>query len=84
MEAKCEVCDKEAEFDSPADLCDYHWKLWWYSGMFGDTEPWELPRDMSPEECEFYLKIKRDGEFLKIETTDNGKLIIFDNKRIHN
>jgi hypothetical protein len=82
--AKCEVCGKEAEFESPADLCNYHWKLWWYTGLFEGIAPWDLPKDMSREERDFYLKVRRDGEFLEIEDTDFGRLITFRNGKIYN
>ena len=80
MEFKCEVCGKEAEFDSPADLCEEHWKLWWYYGVLGDLE---FSND-SKEEREFYIKIKRDGQFLEIETTDAGKVITFCGGKVYN
>ena len=83
MEFNCEVCGKEAEFDSPADLCEEHWKLWWYSGVLGDCDPWEFP-NANKEEREFYIKIKRDGQFLEIETTDAGKVITFCGGKVYN
>lgn len=84
MEPRCEVCGAEAEFESPADLCDYHWKLWWYTGVFNDIPPWDLPKDMNKEEREFYLKVRRDGEYLDIESTDDGKIIVHSKGKIYN
>ncbi len=84
MEPKCEVCGADAEYESPADLCHYHWLLWWYTGVFDGVDPWDLPKDMSSEEVSFYLKIKRDGEFLEVEDTGSGKIITFNNRKIYN
>lgn len=29
----CNVCNKSAEFDSPANLCRLHWIEWWVDGL---------------------------------------------------
>lgn len=59
---KCTICECEAEFCSPVDLCEYHWNLWWYTGMFSDISPVE---DMTEEEEFFYNKV-RNGERLEV------------------
>jgi len=57
MEFVCEVCGKEAEFESPANLCEYHWKLWWYSGLFRDEgEPTEFVLIMEKVLAELFIK----------------------------
>lgn len=83
---KCDICgcNNEVEYDSPANLCEFHWKLWWYSGVLSDIPPWDLPKDMTEEEREFYIRIRRDGEFLEIEDTPTGKVISFCAGRIYN
>lgn len=35
---KCIKCDKLATFDSPEDLCDLHWAIWWSDGLTDDPE----------------------------------------------
>ena len=82
----CEIdgCNSEAEFDSPANICEFHWKLWWYSGIFEDIDPWDLPKNITKEEREFFIRVRQDGEFLEIENTPTGKIIIFSSRRIYN
>lgn len=29
---KCVKCDREAEYESPDDLCELHWQEWWNEG----------------------------------------------------
>lgn len=35
---KCDKCDKESTYDSPANYCDEHWREWWF---FESDEPLE-------------------------------------------
>ena len=35
---KCRECNDEALYDSPRDLCLYHWLLWWNEGDLEQTE----------------------------------------------
>lgn len=38
----CSVCGNEATFDSPGDLCNYHWAEWWVAGLEPATkEEWQ-------------------------------------------
>lgn len=37
----CVKCESRAEFDSPADLCRYHWCVWWAD----HAAPFETRRD---------------------------------------
>jgi len=30
----CNKCNKPAIMDSPEDLCEYHWAMWWAEGIY--------------------------------------------------
>jgi hypothetical protein len=67
--SKCEICGEESEFESPADLCEHHWKLWWYTGIFKDID--YIPKGLDVEEKRFFDAIQ-NGEFLEVEVDDSA------------
>lgn len=72
MSTKCVKCDREAEYDSPDELCKFHWLEWWYEDEVRDLEQgW--PSKLSKKETKIVtplLKLVRtnlEKDFSKME-----------------
>lgn len=68
----CIECGNEATYTSPEYYCNFHWNVWWFSGVFGDLSTEEFNRcDPSEEERHWYnivskgIRVKRDKHIRK-------------------
>jgi hypothetical protein len=59
---KCNRCPKEAEFDSPEDLCGECWAEWWVSNEDTKTSLTAQERQVYYEETMLAIREMRESD----------------------
>ena len=68
---KCVECNRESCFEVPDYFCNYHWKLWFYAGVFDDMTLEEFEENEPADEERYWFNLIQTGERVKSEKAKN-------------